>query len=235
MSRQMIKENAKNALRFRYWMIVAVELIAGALMGGVSGYSGSVSSNNSSKMKEFMENPQFRALALAIVGIMVAVGIVGILYSFLFGNVIKVGISGIRLKAYRKESFRIVDLFAPLKRYGKIIGPMALQTLFITLGFICFFVPGIIVALGLYEVPYLLAENKELGAMEAIRRSWEDMKGHKGELFMLHLSFLGWVLLTILTLGVLAFFYTGPYMSLAEAGFYREMHPEEIVEPAPEA
>ena len=43
------------------------------------------------------------------------------------------------------------------------------------------------------------------------------------------------VVLTILTFGVLAIFYAGPYMSLAEAGFYRGMHPVQIEEPAPEA
>ena len=165
----------------------------------------------------------------------IAASIAGILYMILFGNVITVGNAGVRLKAYRKESFRIVDLFSGLKSYKKNIGTMALYTLFITLGFMCFFVPGIIVALGLYEVPYMLAEDPNISGMGAIRRSWENMKGHKGELFVLHLSFIGWILLTILTFGVLAIFYAGPYMSLADAGFYRGMHPVQIGEPAPEA
>ena len=227
MTRQMIKQNAKSALQFRYWPIIGVELIAGALMGGASGFSGSVS-GNSSQMKEYMENPQFQTIMLAVFGIAAVVSVVGILYTMLFGNVIRVGISRIRLKAYRKESFRIVELFSGLKQYKRIIGTMALYTLFVTLGFMCFFVPGVIVALGLYEVPYMLAEDPNVSGMEAIRRSWANMKGHKGELFVLGLSFIGWILLTILTLGVLAIFYTGPYMALAEAGFYREMHPETI-------
>ena len=126
-------------------------------------------------------------------------------------------------------------LFSGLKAYKKNVGTMALETLFITLGFMCFIVPGIIVALGLFEVPYILAEKQEVSGMEAIRRSWENMKGHKGELFVLGLSFIGWLLLTMLTFGVLAIFWTGPYMALAEAGFYREMHPVAIEEPAPEA
>ncbi len=224
MTRQMIKQNAKDALHFRYWPIIGVELIAGALMGGVSGFSGGVS-GSSSQMKEFMEDPQFRTIMLVILGIAATVSVVGILYTLLFGNVIQVGISGIRLRAYRKEPFRIVELFSGLKQYKRIVGTMALYTLFVTLGFICFFVPGIIVALGLFEVPYMLAENPEISGMEAIRRSWENMKGRKGELFVLQLSFIGWILLTMLTFGVLAIFYTGPYMALAEAGFYREMHP----------
>ncbi len=219
----MVKERARAALNLRYWPIVGIELIAGALMGGVSGFSGSVSGNNS-RMNELMENPQFRTIMLAILGITLAVSVVGILYTFLFGNVIKVGISGIRLKAYCKETFRIVELFSGLKQYKRIVGTMALYTLFVTLGFMCFIVPGIIVALGLFEVPYLLNEDPSLSGMDAIRRSWEDMKGHKGELFGLAMSFFGWIMLTILTLGVLAIFYTGPYIALSEAGYYHELH-----------
>lgn len=219
----MVKERARTAMKLQYWPIVGIELIAGALMGGVSGFSGSVSGNNS-RMNELMENPQFRTIMLAILGITLAVSVVGILYTFLFGNVIKVGISGIRLKAYRKETFRIVELFSGLKQYKRIVGTMALYTLFVTLGFMCFIVPGIIVALGLFEVPYLLNEDPSLSGMDAIRRSWENMKGHKGELFGLAMSFFGWIMLTILTLGVLAIFYTGPYIALSEAGYYHELH-----------
>lgn len=101
---------------------------------------------------------------------------------------------------------------------------MALYSLFVTLSTILFIIPGIIVAYGLYEVPFLLAEDPSLSGMDAIRRSWNDMKGHKGELFGLELSFIGWILLTILTFGILAIFYTGPYMALAEAGYFHEMH-----------
>jgi len=234
MTRQTIKQNAKEALRFRYWPIIGVELIASALTGSASlGFSFRFSNRES--METMMNNPHFRAVLATLFAVSIAASIAGILYMILFGNVIKVGISGIRLKAYHKESFRIVDLFSGLKSYKKDIGTMALYTLFITLGFMCFFVPGIIVALGLYEVPYMLAEDPNISGMEAIRRSWENMKGHKGELFVLHLSFIGWILLTILTFGVLAIFYAGPYMSLAEAGFYRGMHPVQIEEPAPEA
>ncbi len=238
MTRQMIKQNAKEALRFRYWMILAVELIAGALMGGVSGFSGGLS-GSSMNFKEAANDPESAKVLVgilaAIAGVTLVVSVIGLLYTILFGNVIKVGLSGIRLKAYRKEHFKIVDLFSGLKAYKKNVGTMALYTLFVTLGFMCFFVPGIIVGLGLYEVPYMLAEDPNISGMEAIRRSWENMKGHKGELFVLELSFIGWLLLTILTFGVLAIFWTGPYMALAEAGFYREMHPEAVVEPTPEA
>ena len=48
------------------------------------------------------------------------------------------------------------------------------------------------------------------------------MKGHKGELFVLGLSFIPWILLGCITLGI-AFFWVGPYMCLTYANFYEEL------------
>lgn len=230
--RKMIKENAKSALRARYWPIVGLELVAGALVGGFSGLSTSISKGDVSDLQEFFggnsaANQKVLGIVMAVAAL---VAVVAVLYAFLFGNVISVGISGVRLKAYRREAFGFNDLFSGLKQYGRCVGTMALQTLFIMLGFFCFFVPGIIVALGLFEVPYLLADDPSVSGMAAIRRSWENMRGYKGKLFVLGLSFIGWLVLTALTFGILGIFYTGPYIALAEAGFYHEKHAETAAE-----
>lgn len=218
-----IKEKARTAMKAQYWPIVGNELLASILIGGIGGFSMRFNKSNLNNLRELIGNDAMYGKILGILlGIAATVGIISLLYSFLVGNLIRVGISKIRLSAYAQESFRTENLFSAFKQYGRCVGTMALYTLFITLGLILFIVPGIIVALGLYEVPYLLADDPSVSGMDAIRRSWEDMKGHKGELFGLMLSFIGWILLTILTCGILAAFYTGPYMALAEAGFYRE-------------
>lgn len=230
--REMIKEKARTAFKAQYWPIVGIELLAGILTGGIGGISMRFNSADLNRLRDAIGNDEaFRRIAAVLMGLVATVGLISLLYTFLFGNVIRVGIAKIRLTAYRQGAFRTEELFFGLKQYGRIVGAMALYTLFVTLGFLFCFVPGIIVALGLYEVPYLLAEEESLSGMEAIRRSWENMKGHKGELFLLGLSFIGWILLTILTCGILAAFYTGPYMALAKAGFYRERHPEFTAQP----
>ena len=170
MDRKQIKQNAKDGMHFRYWPIVGIELIAGVLTGG--GFSiGSSFSNNSSNWQQASNNEYAAGIMsiLAVIGAIAAA--VGIVYMILFGNVISVGQSGVRLAAYRKQEFAIKDLFKGLKRYGRIVGTMALYTLFVMLGFFCFIVPGIIVAYGLFEVPYLLSEDESLSGMAAIRRS----------------------------------------------------------------
>ena len=221
MDRKLIKQNAKQAFRMRYWPIVGIELLAGVLAG--SGSTASFSSNlNNDNLKQAMDQPVVREITIAALWIGALLALAGMAYLFLFGNVIRVGISGIRLSAYRQQGFQFRDLFKYLKQYGRIVGAMALTTLNIMIGIFIFIVPGIIAAYGLFEVPFLLAENPDLTPMETMRRSWADMKGFKGKLFGLHLSFFGWIVLTVLTFGVLAAFYTGPYMALSEAGFYLE-------------
>ena len=232
MDRKAIKQRAKDSFRMRYWPVIGIELLAGVLVGS-SGFSFRFNGSNSgnSDWKQFFNDVPFAKEITAtavIIGILLALA--GMAYMFLFGNVVRVGISGVRLSVYRQQEFRVVDLFKGLKQYGRIVGTMALETLFITLGFFCFIVPGIIVALGLFEVPYLLADDPSLSGMDAIRRSWEDMKGNKGKLFVLGLSFFGWIMLTILTCGVLAVFYTGPYMAVSEAGFYHELQEQKAKE-----
>ena len=70
--------------------------------------------------------------------------------------------------------------------------------------------------------PYILAENPEMTASQAIEQSKYMMDGHKGELFCLHLTFIGWDILAALTLnlGNLAL---NPYKNAAEAVFYRDL------------
>ena len=83
-------------------------------------------------------------------------------------------------------------------------------------------IPIIIVALGLSQTHYLVADDDRTG-MDAIRQSWKLMRGHKWEYFVFTLSFLGWQLLNVLTFGVLGIFYVGPYISIAHGGYYREL------------
>ncbi len=66
---------------------------------------------------------------------------------------------------------------------------------------------------------YFLLDNPGMGGLEAITHSKQAMKGWKGTLFIMDLSFLGWSLLVPLTLGILAL-WLNPYMGAAEANFY---------------
>ena len=70
--------------------------------------------------------------------------------------------------------------------------------------------------------PYILAENPDMTANEAITRSKEITMGHKGDLFVMDLSFSGWGLLMVITFGVVGIF-AGPYIALTKEKAYHAL------------
>lgn len=89
-------------------------------------------------------------------------------------------------------------------------------------------VPGIIASYALFLTPYILKDNPELSIMETLRLSRKMMEGHKMQLFKLQLSFLGWILLSVLTLGV-GLLWLMPYMMTAMAAFYQDVREQYIM------
>ncbi len=77
-----------------------------------------------------------------------------------------------------------------------------------------------------YMVPYILAENPNIGALEAVNLSRRMMKGHKWQCFVFELSYIGWDLLGIFTLGITGIFYSNPYQAAAFCEYYAEIRRE---------
>ena len=80
-------------------------------------------------------------------------------------------------------------------------------------------IPGIIASYRYRMAMYIIHDDPEVGIMEAIRKSKQMMVGHKMDLFVLDLSFIGWYLLSVITLGI-ATLYVGPYVAATQAAFY---------------
>ena len=72
---------------------------------------------------------------------------------------------------------------------------------------------------------FLLTDYDDLGPIQAAKESWKMMKGHKGRLFYLDLSFLGLTLLSLLSCGI-AMLWITPYMRMTQSFFYRELDGE---------
>ncbi len=97
-----------------------------------------------------------------------------------------------------------------------------LVRLFTLLWSLLFWIPGIIKALSYAMTNYILVDYPELSANKAIDLSRAMMKGRKYDLFYLYLSFIGWILLCILTFGI-GFLWLEPYISAAQASFYQDV------------
>ncbi|SDB40992.1 Uncharacterized membrane protein [Pseudobutyrivibrio sp. YE44] len=82
-------------------------------------------------------------------------------------------------------------------------------------------------------IPYLLIDRPDLTIKECFKMTKQMTDGYKGALFVMDLSFIGWVLLSLLTCGILIIFYVGPYIHLAEAGCYDFLKRTRMGQPGP--
>ena len=109
--------------------------------------------------------------------------------------------------------------------WGHNVWGMLLMGIFVFLWTLLLIIPGIIKGFAYSLVPYILVDKPELSANEAINLSMKMMKGHKFDFFWLCLSFIGWILLAILTFGI-GLFWLMPYMYTAYAAFYQDVKAE---------
>ena len=103
-----------------------------------------------------------------------------------------------------------------------LVWGLILMGIFEFLWTMLFIIPGIIKAFSYAMTPYILVEHPEMSANQAINESIRLMKGHKFDLFYLYLSFIGWGILSVLTLGI-GFLWLIPYMETSQAAFYADV------------
>ena len=96
---------------------------------------------------------------------------------------------------------------------------MFLRTLYLFLWSLLFVIPGIVMGYAYQMVPYILAENPGMESKEALARSRAMTEGHKWNMFVLDLSFLGWAFLGLLTFGI-GILFLMPYVLSTRAELY---------------
>ena len=106
------------------------------------------------------------------------------------------------------------------KNYMNIVKTLLRRDVAIALWSLLLVIPGIIKGYEYRMIPYLLAENPDMTWKEAFAESKRMMTGNKWKAFVLDLSFIGWNLLSILTLGILSIFYVNPYRFSTNAALY---------------
>jgi len=133
------------------------------------------------------------------------------------------GVVNFYMKIEAGKDAEIVTLAEGFKDFKRTFIFNFMSTLFIVLWTILLIVPGIIASIRYSMGYYLMAEDSDLDAMEAIRLSSKIMEGHKMEFLRMGFSFLGWFLLSIITFG-LGFLYTIPYYQMTKLNFYRQIN-----------
>lgn len=126
------------------------------------------------------------------------------------------------LKFVRNENPTLNDVFECFKeKWLDILVTSLLIVIFVFLWSLLFVIPGIVASIA-YTWALILVVDKGMKPTEAIRRSKEIMNGHKWDYFKFCLSFIGWILLTPFTFGILLIWLI-PYIMVAEMLYYEKL------------
>lgn len=135
---------------------------------------------------------------------------------------ISLGIVVCMLKLFHDKTFVLEDILEGFTSFVPALLVYLLTLIFTILWSLLLIIPGIMAAYSYSMAFYILRENPELSPLEVIRESKALMKGHRMDLFLLHLSFIGWGLLSILSLGI-GGLWLMPYVGAATTAFYLDL------------
>ena len=220
-TRDLLKMNAKQVLRNNYWLALLVAFVASLLAGGPSNIGPTLTYNyttgsthyNYQYQYDYAMLPYFGAVAAAILGFGLIAFIVGVLFSVFVGNPVAVGKSRYFMES-RVGNAPFSSLFSAFggPAYRNVIKVMFMKNLFIFLWSLLFVIPGIYKAYQYRMVDYLIAENPYMPYQRALELSRQMTDGEKFNIFILELSFIGWLFLGALAFGVGVFF-VNPYIA----------------------
>lgn len=186
------REKAREALRGK-WKRMALLLLLATLLGAGGGISiSSVLDVGSNLNLNGAANAQLRRM-LTVLATLTACSS---LWALFMGSWVNVGLYGLGCRVLDGETPRAGMLF-PKGIYWKCVGMSILRSLIVFAWSLLLVVPGIIAAYRYAMADYILAQHPEMGVMEALNASKQCMQGHKGRLFCLQFSFIGWMLLTM--------------------------------------
>ena len=142
--------------------------------------------------------------------------------SLIVAGPLTVGFSLVTINIVRRNNPKIENLFTAFKDFARAFVLWIINTIFVMLWTLLLIIPGIIKSLSYSMSYYILIDNPDISANEARKQSMQLMHGNKWRLFCLNFSFIGWILLSILTFGILLF-WVQPYMEVAHAEFYQSL------------
>ena len=162
------------------------------------------------------------AMFLITFGVSIAssfVPVLGSIANLLVSAAFHLGVAWVFLRIAKGEEVSVGNIFYGFEDLWTAIKAQFLTGLFILLWSLLLIIPGIIKAYAYSMTFFILAENKGMSVLEAITLSRKMMDGHKMDLFLLFLSFIGWFILTAITFGI-AGIWVYPYFYATFSNFY---------------
>ncbi len=227
--RKEIKRRAKDVLRTSYWKAFVVSLIL-VLLGEGSGIpslnerigSSSIRSEWSNSVHDL--NWGFLGPFLIIVFFIVSIiAVLGIAFYILIGSPLTVGsLRYFKQAAEGEVRMGNIGYAFHKERYWAIVLTMLWRGFLNFLWFLLLIIPGIVKSYAYSQVPYILGDNPNIGYNRAVELSKQMTQGHKFRMFVLDLSFIGWILLGLLALGIGVLF-VQPYINATKAELYLKL------------
>ena len=217
MNSKEIRSNARKALKGHWGTAIVAAIIANVFPS--VGYSSSFSSDDMNFTKHSELSGTELITTLAIFG---GILLIGLAISLVVSSVISIGYAQFNMDLVDGDDPKISTLFSKVRQLKTAVIANILVFVRVFFGMIFFIVPGVIALFKYSMTNYIIAENPGIGAREALEKSKKIMKGNKLRFFLLGLSFIGWEILVVLTLGI-AGIWVSPYMQASYAEFYREI------------
>lgn len=230
------RQKAREALRDNWGKAIGVGFVASLLgaatvAAGSGGSSNGGSSNGGNSMNSITDlngiiPTEFQVGFMVLLSVLSFISIVFLLMHFTVGGAVTLGYVKFNLKLVDYKPASFADLFSEFHRFGTGFLMQFLRNLYTALWSLLFVIPGIYAAYGYAMTPYILLENPEMTANEAITESKNLMNGNRWRLFCLEISFIGWNILCLLFTFGLGYVALVPYMEASFAAFYREIKAE---------
>jgi len=214
-----LKTSAKAVLKENYWLAFLVSVILWLISGG-GGIYANIGANYSNGFMPDTET-EFAPFFLAFFIIIVVLGVlIGLAFNILLKYPLEVGTARYFIEEQR-YAFDLNNLGFAFNgsRYLDIVKAMLWRAFLTFLWFLLLIIPGIIAIYAYRMTPYILADNPNIGYKRAVKLSVQMTRGHKFRIFLLDLSFLGWLLLGFLLLFVGVLF-VWPYINATYAELY---------------
>lgn len=213
------KKEALSGLSGNWAVAVGAGFVA-SLLGAGTAFMGGGSGSSSVDDTEYLS-----PAAALIILIVLLISLLLSIAQFIIGGAVTLGYVKFNLDLVNGNRPQFNDLFSQFHCFGQAFLMQFLRSIFIALWTLLFIIPGIIASYRYAMAPYIMYENPQMSAIDAINESKALMDGNKWRLFCLNFSFIGWAILAVFTLGI-GFLWLVPYQEAAFASFYQEIKEE---------
>lgn len=130
--------------------------------------------------------------------------LMGDVYTLLVTGSFTIGYTMYCLSLFRGERAHVGQIFYGFEIFFKALGLFVVTSIFIVLWTLLFIIPGIVAAYRYSMAFYIMADHPEYGIMQCINESKKMTQGNKMKIFLLSLSFIGWIILAAIPAGIVA-------------------------------